>query len=120
MSGTILLNLYHIFYILLAVVTVVGIAFRFLLIKLRSEWSKDFEAKMLEVNKKVSDEHVRKLASDECDTKVTIVERDLGEIKDMLKKLQESMFVIHTTITEMKPRVENLEKRVDRLENKLE
>ena len=120
MSGTILLNLYHIICILVGLLTVNGVVYRLIVSRLRNEWKQDFENKLKEVSDKVSEERIRKISTEECDKQINNIDKELGEIKEMLAKLQETVFVIHTSITEMKPKIDNLEKGVDRLEDRFE
>ncbi len=133
---TILISTYHIVATLVGSLTIFGIGFKILNLKLKESWKKDIDAL------KDSEDLKRKWISDfekmlygieektyyridnRMDSKVQLFSKDMNQVQDalsdlktILKTQQETLIAIQVSVADLKPRLDNLEKRVDKLEN---
>jgi peptidoglycan hydrolase CwlO-like protein len=127
----VLIDLYYVMYIAVGVTVILGIVYRNLKTQLQLSWKKDIEKNIDELekhfsstcNERMCKERVNNIVSSKFD----MVSKDLlsmketvNEIKVIITNQQETLLAIQLGLTELKPRIDSLEKRVEKIENKIE
>jgi len=134
-----IVTFYHIAGILAGVFTVLGIILKFVMSHLKKCWNEDMTKKMkkmedkfekmedkFEEDLKEHKEVLERELKEEVKGTYEGLEKDLArtnksidEIKDLIKAQQETLLTIQLGITELKPRLSNLEDRVDKIEERI-
>jgi molecular chaperone DnaK (HSP70) len=139
-----LLNIYHIVGIIVALSSILGV-FCKIYVKsisntLKIDWQKEINnaRKSIEAKHEKDCEQTRALIEKESSTaaiklkvkdfvegEIKYLEQDIRQIKEISNDLktilgtqQETLIAIQMSVTELKPRLDNLEERIQRLENK--
>jgi hypothetical protein len=136
---SIILTIYHIIGILMGLSAISGIFVKYLTMKIKEGWQdeltktreaielkreKEIDLLRSELKKESSPEAIKAKIRDFVDGEVKLMEQDIKQIKELsldLKQIlgtqQETLIAIQMSITELKPRIANLENRVSKLED---
>jgi peptidoglycan hydrolase CwlO-like protein len=94
---------------------------------IQNDRTKDLEKLNKEINEHCGDAIISKKINDIVKSDFELLKRDTGDLKDnileikqLMSNQQETLLAIQLNLTEMKPRVVSLEKRVEKLENKID
>jgi len=116
-----IITIYHILGIIVSVCIIGGIVIKFVSNNLKKSWKADIEF-ALNQQKKAFAEKIKEeinLKYDSLEKDIARTNKSIDEIKDLLKAQQETLISIQLGITEMGPKVKNLENRVDKIEERL-
>lgn len=141
---SVILTIYHVIGIIVGFATILGTFMKFYTKAVKTEiqntWQQEIaktreamdavnERRIVEIHKKIdkecSTESIKGKVRDLVDGKLQLMEQDVRQIKELsvdLKGLlgtqQETLIAIQMSIADLKPRISNLEDRVQKLETK--
>lgn len=140
----IIIQLHHIIYSTLGILTLLGILLKLYVNSLKKDirenyneeiskcknsletkQEKEIESLYKKIDRECSTESIKSKVRDFVDGELKLIQSDVVQIKTSMLDLktimntqQETLIAIQMSITELKPRLENLEGRVQRLEDK--
>jgi polyhydroxyalkanoate synthesis regulator phasin len=140
---TLILSIYHIIGIMVSLTILFTVFYKQLQKNLSISWKKDIEGGLKSYKEdndlelkwrkdiyKALDEFEKSIENKiekQIGTKFELITKDMkmltggmDDLKEILQKQQETLLAIQLNVGSIKPKIESLEKRVDKIENKLE